>query len=215
MSKPALVIFDLDQTLTEKDTYLPYLFSVLIAKPWRIWRWIFLPFFLSLYILKIKDNTWLKVKFLNAVLKGLSLDDLKPISQKFTKNLLVRGLNQKMIEVLQIHIDKGDRLILLSASLDCYVSHIGSALGFGEIIATPVKIVDNRIAGGLSGPNLKGTEKVNIIQNYLAEERQSYLITAYADDISDQYLLEWVDRGFWIEETPKLRSLKKEGIGFL
>lgn len=215
MDKQVLAIFDLDETLTIKDTYLSYLVSYLKLKPKKIFRCWKLPLDVFGFAIGIRNNSWLKEQFLRAILKGESVTEKKEDNKAFVTDLISNGLNVSAQTKLIEHQEKGHRVILLSASLDFYVTDIGEALGITEVLATKTEVKDGILTGNLGGPNLKGSKKVNIIQEYMGGDRDKYEITAYGDDESDLPLLEWVDQGYLINPTAKLKSIAGKPIKFL
>ena len=59
-----VAIFDLDNTITYKDTYLAFLFKLLRDHPLRLFNCVKLPVAVLLYKTGRRDNSWLKETFL-------------------------------------------------------------------------------------------------------------------------------------------------------
>ena len=216
MTKKSLAVFDLDKTLTIRDTYLLYLFTALKTYPTRIFRCIVLPIHTIAFLCGFRGNAWLKERFLGAVLAGRTISEIQRINEQFLHRLLKGGMNHSTLDLLEHHRNKGDRLVLLSASLDLYVNDIGNALGFDQILATRAEVSEDVLTGKLAGPNLKGPEKVRALKSLLGNARDDLEITAYGDHKSDVDLLGWVDHGFWINRTAALERLATaHSIGFV
>ncbi|RUM42418.1 MAG: hypothetical protein DSY80_07205 [Desulfocapsa sp.] len=216
MNRKVIVVFDLDETLTQKDTYIPYLLLALKCHPGKLPASLLLPFITVPYLLGIRNNTWLKEQFLRMVLKGRTTKEIHRINELFVSRLLKNGMDTQILHILKNHQAQGHWLVMLSASLDCYVADVGAALGFNETIATEVGIRDGRLTGNLAGPNLKGVEKLRALENHLGAKRKHCEIIAYADHPSDQDLLAWADQGFWVRHTPELDCLAaKLNIAFV
>ena len=64
----AVAVFDLDGTITRRDTYLAYLLGFLGRHPERWSRAAPLPFAVLYHLAGWRSNTWLKTTFLRAVL---------------------------------------------------------------------------------------------------------------------------------------------------
>ena len=206
-AKPILAIFDLDGTLTKKDTYLAYLISTALRNPIRIFRYFFLPVATVFYAVGIKNNTWLKTTYLSSVFGGYGRQKINQLNEQFIQRILRKGLTQKGKEQLAFHQQNKHRVILLSASLDFYVQPLGNALGIGEVIATQAQWKDDQLTGQLVGPNLKREAKVTAMAEYLKEDRLKYHIMAYGDHESDLPLLKWVDQGIWVKLNENLQQL--------
>jgi HAD superfamily phosphoserine phosphatase-like hydrolase len=110
------------------------------------------------------------------------------------------------------HRLRGDYLVLLSASPDCYVQKLGGRLGFDEVICTAVEWQQNRISGRLAGPNMRGKEKAQIVLA-IKERFKGGQVIAYADHASDFAMLRLADRGVLVNGKAKTRRwAAAEGI---
>ncbi len=87
----------------------------------------------------------------------------------------------------------GDRLVLLSASVDLYVPLIGSRFGFDETICTGVAWRNGRLDGALTTPNRRAEEKLRCIESLRARYPGSQ-IAAYGNSGSDLDHLRAVER---------------------
>lgn len=214
MSAPSVItIFDLDRTLSLWDTYLSYLGGYLCRHPRRIARCAGLPFAVLLFGLGRITNAVLKEWFLGAVLGGVSRSDIESWTQEFLERLISSGLSNEGLMTLAEHRGQGDHLVLLSASPDCYVTELGRRLGFDEVICTTIEWQQDCISGRLAGPNLQGTQKVQIVRD-IRERFKGSKIIAYADDASDLAMLRLVDQGVLVNGNAKMRRLAlQEGLG--
>ena len=70
-SPGAFVLFDLDGTITRRDTYLAYLLGFLARHPERLLRAAPLSLAALRYLIGERDNTWLKTTFLRAILGSI------------------------------------------------------------------------------------------------------------------------------------------------
>jgi len=140
MSKHATVIvFDLDGTITRRDTYLPFLFGLLLRKPWIVYRLIGLPFAVVMHFVGMRDNTWLKKVFLKAFLKGMTEDQINAWVGSFADRVINNGLREGAVAELEKHIQASSCVLLVSASLDLYVNRIGEKLGVHATLCTEVE----------------------------------------------------------------------------
>jgi HAD superfamily hydrolase (TIGR01490 family) len=158
-------------------------------------------------------NAVLKEWFLGAVLGGVSRNDIESWTKEFLERLISSGLSNEGLMTLAEHRGQGDHLVLLSASPDCYVTELGGRLGFDEVICTTIEWQQDCISGRLAGPNLQGTQKVQIVQD-IRERFKGSKIIAYADDASDLAMLRLVDQGVLVNGNAKMRRLAlQEGLG--
>ena len=127
-SPAAVTIFDLDHTLTRRDTFLQYLTGFLLRNPVRILRCIGLPFAVAKFYLGLIDYGQLKESFLSAVLGGIHHQEIEAWTKQFVPYLISHGLNEKALDVLRQHRQAGDLLVLMTASPDCYVLELGKGI---------------------------------------------------------------------------------------
>jgi HAD superfamily hydrolase (TIGR01490 family) len=118
------------------------------------------------------------------------------------------------IRAVQDHRRRGDRLILVSASLDLYVERVASQLQMDHCICTKATLTsDGRIAGTLDGANCYGEEKIRRLSSWVGDDRDRVHLLAYGDHHSDLPLLEWADRGILVNPSRKLeRTAVERGL---
>jgi len=147
-----------------------------------------------MFKMHLRDNSWLKMRFLESILGGLTDADLQSWTQDFVDRILTNGLRPRAAEVLRDHQCLGDRTVLLSASPDFFVREIATRLKFSECVCT-IAERDARgcLTGNLDGGNCYGLEKLRRMQSLLGADRSDMRVIAYADHSSDLPLLRWVD----------------------
>ena len=204
--KKNLAVFDLDSTLTLKDTYLDFLLRFLWSHPARLARTIGLPFDVAKFKLGQRDNCWLKQRFLNAILGQVSREELALFSRGFVDHLWLRGMRRSAQDRLAVHQDADDRVILVTASFDFYVDYLARKLGVEEVIATGAEWQEDQLTGKLAGQNCYGVEKLRRLDLVLGDARDDYFITAYSDHHTDSPLLNWADKAVAVAPTVKLEK---------
>lgn len=200
-------IFDLDGTLTQKDTYLAFLLGFLRRHPRRLTRVIGLPFALVLYWLKLKDNSWLKKTFLRAIMGNTTRVELACWRHVFLDRLLKSGLRPGVVEALQQHRRDGHHLVLLTASFDFYAEELGRRLGFDEVICTRSVWEQDKLKGELGSPNCYADAKLARLNDYFRGQREQWHIVGYSDHHSDAPFMAWVDHPIAVHPTKKLREI--------
>lgn len=192
MTTPTRVaVFDLDGTITHRDTLVPFLLHVLRRRPWRVLRLWPLPWAVARFVL-VRDRGVLKESLIRYVAGGLGRTEVAAYVDEFLDALWRRGLRPGALATIERHRAAGDRLILLSASPDLYVPRIGARLGFAETICTRVRWDGDRVHGYLDTPNRHGPEKLRVVQSLRAEYAGA-AFSAYANAASDFAHLAAVD----------------------
>jgi phosphatidylglycerophosphatase C len=180
----ALAVFDLDGTITRHDTFGPYLWGYLWRHPWRVVR--IVPALLApvRYLLD-RDRGGLKGAAIRAILGGLRGEQIDRWSEQFVRQLLPAGLFAEALAAIARHRASGDRLLLMSASVDLYVPRIAQALGFDEVICSQVRWQsDGRLDGRLLSANRRGEEKHRCLAAIMARDTPDR-VYAYGNAGSD------------------------------
>ncbi len=210
-SSNPVIVFDLDGTLCKRDTYLPFLLGYLLRHPWRFIRTLHLPIATAMYLLGLRNNSWLKQVFLRACLGGLSRISLQSWVNIYIQSILINNLRPGAVKKLQQYKESKSLLVLASASLDIYVKELGSKLGFKHVICTNADWDDNdRLTGKLLSANCYGEEKLQRVTNWLAENQYKNVDVVYSDHHSDIPILQYATKGVAVNPTKKLRNVSRE-----
>ncbi len=156
-----LVFFDLDGTISRRDTLVPYLFGFMIRHPWRLPR-LLLALPAAFQFLVQRDRGALKGALIHAVMGRVKPADVAAWTAAFVPRLVERGLFADALRAIEAHRCAEDHLVLMSASVDLYVPDIGKALGFSETVCSRVRWEGDRLDGRLSGANCRDLEKARI-----------------------------------------------------
>jgi phosphatidylglycerophosphatase C len=207
-----IAVYDLDGTITRSDTFVPFLLGFLFKNPSRIFRCIPLPLHALIFWTGLRGNNWAKQKFLTLVCGGASRQALADYSADFAVIVVQNGLLPGAVASIEAHRARGDRLILITASLDLYVDAIARHLGFDDVIASKVawrttSDLDATLDGRLDGENCYGSNKVERLMALLANDRRNAPITAYSDHRSDLPLLAVADTGYVVNPDSRMRKL--------
>jgi phosphatidylglycerophosphatase C len=179
-----LAVFDLDGTITRRDTLLPYVMGFPTSTSRKLLG--LLVFLGSLFLFAIgrRDHGQLKSAFIRSILGGETRSRIEGWNAQFVPALLKQGVYADALRTIARHRHKGARLVLMSASTDLYVPAIGAALGFGEVICTGVRWNGDRLDGHLTTPNRRGTEKTRCFED-LRSSHPGLKTAAYGNAGSD------------------------------
>ncbi len=184
---PGIALFDLDGTLVPWDCQIVFRQHVVRREPWR---GLFLPVFLLLLPLyRLLGDGGMKRVFLCYLWK-MPPADLDSHAARFAAEAAAHAY-QEMREAIEAHRAAGHLTILTSASPECYVSEIGTNLGFDLSLGT-------RVEHGPFFPDLenhKGAAKVARLRKILPGGwfgRDGRLVRShgYTDSRADLPLLE-------------------------
>lgn len=205
-AKAWIALFDLDGTLTWRDTLLPFLLGFLRRRPHRalgLWR---LPLALAHYW-QDRDRGALKSSVIRMLMRNERRSVLDAWAQSFVAQLkLKQQFRPLALAVLEAHRAAGDRLVLLSASPDLYVPQIGQMLGFERTLCTELEWQGERLDGRLKTPNRRGEEKLRCLA-WLREQYPESPVIAYGNAASDLDHLRQADRALLVNANSAARRL--------
>lgn len=201
-----VAVFDLDGTLTRRDTLAPFLMSYLRRHPGRLlelWR---LPFALLGYLAGNRDRGILKSRVIRMVMGGGARGVIDACADSFVDGLNARRrLRPAALAMLEAHRAAGDHLVLLSASPDVYVPRIGRALGFELTLCTEIEWRADRLAGGLKTANRRGAEKSRCL-TWLRTQYPGLPIVAYGNSAADLDHMRHADRALLVNGNAAARA---------
>lgn len=202
-----VILFDLDGTLTRRDTYLAYLLGFLARRPQRWWQVAPLGGSVVLHFAGWRDNTWLKTTFLRRVLGGEEREAVKAWTTIFLDRVWRTGFRARAPEIIAQHRHAGDRLLLVTASLDLYAEPLAERLGFDAVVCSRAAFdADGRLTGALTNGNCYGPGKLQQVRDYLDRHAPGASAVCYSDHHADLPLLRWVAQPIAVNPTSRLRQ---------
>jgi HAD superfamily hydrolase (TIGR01490 family) len=195
-----LAIFDIDYTITKKETLME-LFKFVIKSDKKNIR--FLPRAIycgSMYALKIYDEKKVKEKFLKFI-DGIKEEELAKLTRKFYEEKLKTILYEDAINMMKKLKNEGCDIYLISASPEFYINEFYNIKEVDKIIGTKFNFTDGIFMRKMNGENCKGEEKVRRLREVLKKEKidvnfkESYM---FSDSLSDKPLLDLVGNPYLI-----------------
>lgn len=188
----SIAVFDLDGTITRRDTFVPYLRGWLRRHPRHGWIRVVLAAILR-YAFAGRDRGRLKSDLIQGLMAGASQAEVAAWSREFVDRLDDDMLFPGALAAIERHRRAGDWLVLLSASVDLYVPRIGTRFSFDETICTGIAWKDGRLDGALTTPNRRAAEKLRCVES-LRARFAGCAIAAYGNSGSDLAHLRAVER---------------------
>lgn len=195
-----LAIFDIDYTLTKKETSIE-LYKYMLKKDKKLLKYLPSHIITGLfYGLKVYNAGRTKENFLR-FLSGTSEDELKFIVKSFYREKLESILYEDGIKAIKDFKEKGYKIYLISASPEFYVNEFYNIKEVDKVIGTKFQMNDGKFSCKISGENCKGEEKVKRLMEELKKDnievdfKNSYM---FSDSLSDLPLLKLVGKGYLI-----------------
>ncbi len=199
-----LAVFDLDGTVTRRDTFVPYLRGWLRRHPRRL-HCGRTALALARYLVRGRDRGRLKSDLIRATMAGASDSEVAEWSAAYVAALDETEFCPGALAAIARHRAAGDHLVLLSASVDLYVPRIAERLGFDQPICTGIAWMDGRLDGALTTPNRRGDEKRRCIA-LLRAQFPGVRIAAYGNSRSDLAHLAVVDHAVLVNAGRRARN---------
>lgn len=181
-----LALFDFDGTLTKKDSLDEFLKYSVGKRKYFINMFRFIPYFV-LWQTKLMNNGVAKEHLFRIFFKGMDEELFKSKAKEFSLTKLDLIMNKERIEILKEHQKKGDRVVIVSASMQCWLQPWCDKEGI-ELLSTRLKFENGVFSGKFLTINCHGTEKANRIKAHLNIEEYE-TVHAYGDSSGDKEML--------------------------
>lgn len=196
LNPPATAIFDFDNTLTDRDSLLPFLFYIQ-----GFWKAIYsltllTPDFMR-YLIGNLSRQRMKEKILTRFIGGKPYVEVQALGQQYVDQQLDRYLKPEALKRLAWHQSQGHRCLLVSASLEFYLIPWAMKHGFETVLASRLEITsEGNVTGNLVGLNCWGPEKERRLLAYWNAIKPDH-IYAYGDSRGDQEMLKLAHYPFY------------------
>ena len=206
---PGTAIFDLDRTITRAPTWTRFL---IFANRHRLSFWLHLPVLMGhgiAYKLGLASRDSVKVRSLTT-LAWQSRENLHAVAEAFIAREVERGLFPGTVAAIREHAERGDHLVIATASVDLIAEPLARALGFHQVIATLIDWSPDTESPPprMDGLNCYGVEKLRRIN----EHRFQKPVFAYSDHVSDLGMLLQADHAIAVNPSHGLRRAAQDHV---
>jgi len=142
-----------------------------------------------------------KERLFSRLLAGQPLERVNRAAAAFARRHVERRLRPDMSERLEWHRRQGHRVVIVSASPECYVRAAGELIGVDGVLATRLESGGGLLTGRFEGKNCRGAEKYARLVGWMRSEgiqgagAPQPVIWAYGNSRGDLRLLEAADHG--------------------
>lgn len=178
--------FDFDVTITTKDTFVPFLTRAFGRERVRL-AFLRLAPEAARVLVGLSDRDRFKGRLVRALFAGDSVARLRETGREHAREI-INWVRPEARQRIEWHKRRGDRLVMVSASLDLYLDPVADALGFDDLLCTSPSVNYMVFDGSLVGKNCRGPEKVSRLTNLLGNLSE-YELHAYGDSEGDREML--------------------------
>lgn len=201
IKRPVVAAFDFDLTITDRDTFLPFL--KLAFGSFLLNKVLFSMAFDGLgFLFGLINRDQFKKKLIQKLLTGCSTEAINELGKVHATHIM-DWLRPSALARIQWHKERGDRLVMVSASLDIYLKPVADRLGFDNLLCTQLNSSISIYDGMLTGRNCRGPEKVSRLKELLGSLGE-FELYSYGDSAGDKELLSVADHPFY-------RAFEKDG----
>jgi len=181
-----LALFDFDGTLTTKDSLGEFIRYVVGTPKYILGMIQFSPLYIA-YRIKLLRNDIAKEKLFEQFFKDYNETEFKTIAKKYSMQEIDLILRKPIYEKFLQHIENGDRVIIVSASMRCWLEDWAKKHNV-ELLSTQLEFKNKKVTGKFFTKNCHGEEKVNRIKKHLLLDDYD-TIYAYGDSSGDDAML--------------------------
>lgn len=205
-----LAIFDIDFTLTNKETLIEFYKFMIKKKPSLIVHMPRSLFAGILYIFKVYNLKRAKEAFISFI-DSVEEKELESIIKEFYEKVLSKILYEDSMEMIKKLKKNGCKIILISASSEFYLKEFYNIKEVDKIIGTRYEFGNKKTRGRIIGANCKGEEKVIRLKEFIEEEKlkvdfkESFM---FSDSLSDAPLFKLVGHPYLINYKNKSQDFE-------
>ncbi|WP_035289779.1 HAD-IB family hydrolase [Clostridium sp. KNHs214] len=205
-----LAIFDVDYTLTKRETAMEFMFFMMKKNPKFIIHFPKSAISAVLYAIKVYDAGKAKEKFLGFI-DGIEEKRMQDTVKEFYRERLSKILYKDAIDTIKKLRAEGYRIILISASAEFYLNQLYNIKEVDKVMGTRFEVVDGKHGSKIIGVNCKGEEKVKRLKEYIKKEgiqvdfKNSYM---FSDSMADLPLFKLVGKPYLINARKKRENIE-------
>ncbi|MDA9307115.1 HAD-IB family hydrolase [Gammaproteobacteria bacterium] len=194
MSKPALVIFDLDNTILNGDSDYVMINYLVHTQALDESAGKKNQLFIEDYQRGELDFDAYTTFALSAYI-GMTRSEINEFMLPFVAKVIEPMINTLALKIIHDHGDSGDTILLASATNELIVQPIAQRLDIHNVIGTQVKFINGKCTGEYIPPSALGAGKKLLVQQWMQKNNFDDFsgVTFYSDSINDLPLLEAVD----------------------
>ncbi len=203
-----LALFDVDDTIIRGDSM--YLFGAHVARrhglslsgalrfTWAVVR----------YVMGFEGASVPKGRFFEMFCAGRTEAELRRLAEHFVRETLMPLVYPQAAERIGWHQRAGHEVLIISASVDLYISLLADRLGVKQCICTKLNVAGDGAIGWIAGTNCKGRAKLErLLEKYHESDVRWHESFMYSDSVTDLPLFERVGRPIAVNPDRKLNLI--------
>ncbi|UUA73388.1 HAD family hydrolase [Cellvibrio sp. QJXJ] len=194
-----LALFDFDGTITNKDTFTAFVRFVTSPQRKVIGYVSLAPFILG-YKAGVVSATRMRQLMVRVALSGMKTKKYHELGQIYCRRFLHTWLRKNALERIKWHLSSGDKVVIVSASLDGYLAPWCKSLGV-ELICSCLESKNDKLTGRYIEGDCTSSEKMRrILSSYSLDQFDK--VYAYGDTQEDNEMLSLAHESYyqWVKQ---------------
>jgi HAD superfamily hydrolase (TIGR01490 family) len=189
-----LALFDFDGTITSNDTFTPFILQAVEPTRLALGKLVLSPL-IAAYKLRLLSASRMRRSIVRFGFRGRRSDEVRSAGLAYARTRLAGVVRGKALERIRWHQAQGDEVVVVSASLDVYLTDWCREVGV-ELICTELEERQGVLTGHYRDGDCSGPEKARRVrQRY---ELDSFaLVYAYGDTSEDEAMLALASRRYY------------------
>lgn len=189
-----LALFDFDGTITTREMFPDFMRFAVTPRRLACGKVLLAPFIAG-YRLGIVPGNAVRAGIVGFGFRGVPVETLRLAGEAFASDIIAGALRANAMERIRWHQAQGDRVVVVSGSLEVYLSPWCKQHGL-ELLCSRLAATDGVLNGRYLGAQCVGREKTRRIRERyeLAEYAAVY---AYGDTHEDDEMLAMADHGYF------------------
>ncbi|MGH9020145.1 MAG: HAD-IB family hydrolase [Acidimicrobiales bacterium] len=150
-----------------------------------------------------------KERLFRVLLAGRDAAEVAAASRAFGHDHFASHARAAVVARLRAHADRGDDVVVVSASPEPYVTVIAELVGASGALGTRLGVdASGRLTGGYDGRNCRGEEKLRRVVEWIAQRGDVGELYAYGNSRGDRRLLARADHPVDVGRLGRLGALR-------
>jgi phosphatidylglycerophosphatase C len=146
------------------------------------------------------------------ILGGRDAEDIAKRADEFGLAHFDKRVRPEVYERLRAHIDRGDSIVIVSASPELYLAPVAKKVGASGLVGTRLHTTNGKLTGRYEGLNCRGPEKWRRLDQWIdvsvGESEQRPFVWAYGNSAGDRDMLRSADVGVDVGRLGRFGKLK-------
>jgi phosphatidylglycerophosphatase C len=191
---PNLALFDFDGTITFKDSFTPFIFYAVEPTRMALGKVVLSPM-IAAYKLGLVRTSRMRTTVVGFGFRGRREADVREMGLSYAREKLSAITSPRALERIEWHKARGDAVVVVSASLDVYLSAWCKEAGV-DLICTELEARGGMLTGRYRHGDCTGKEKARRVRERY-DVRAYEVVYAYGDTKEDDAMLALAHKRFF------------------